>query len=157
MSELLSLSVIQLLSIFSFFTSVFAVLRVGSGSFHRLSHKFESDVARPAADLNVGTAKWSWSGLPVSFSLNTILGEDETKERSHEALGGYTGGGQLVRMNWQTTKQHVPPSIYYQQTPISMAKLIMSRHSQRKPYRIPRRTPGMPRPTPPSRLMESAV
>lgn len=105
MSDLLSISLFQFLSILSLVTSVFAVVRVGSGSFHRLSHKFDSDVTRSV--LNVGSSpKWSWSGLPMSFSLNTILGEDDRKEHIQEelAVGGYTAGSQLVRMNWQAAR-----------------------------------------------------
>ena len=34
------------------------------------------------------------------------IGEDDRKEDMHEELtvGGYTGGSQLVRMNWQATR-----------------------------------------------------
>ncbi|KAI0078052.1 hypothetical protein K474DRAFT_1706778 [Panus rudis PR-1116 ss-1] len=163
MTDFLSISLLQLLSVLSFVTSVFAVVRVGTGPLHRLSqHKFDWGITRSAVamqDSAAATLKWSWNGLPVSFSLNTILGEDEEEGKESSAtthLGGYSGGAQLVRMNWQTSK-HVPPITYSSQTPISMAKLIMSRHSQRKPYRIPRKFPGMPRSTPTSRLTESVV
>lgn len=102
MSDWFSLSVLQILSVLSFVTSLLAVVRVGAGSFHRLQHKFDAS----AADMNVAPEvklpMWNWkvSGLPVSFSLGSILGEDE-QEETETGLAGYTGGSTLVRMDWQ--------------------------------------------------------
>ncbi|PSS37962.1 hypothetical protein PHLCEN_2v189 [Hermanssonia centrifuga] len=106
MGDLFSISILQILSVLSFVTSILAVLRVGSVSLHRLSHKFEADVARPAPEMAVGNpAKWNWSlsGLPVSFSIGTLIGEDEGEEHEN-GMGGYTGGTDLVRMDWQISR-----------------------------------------------------
>ncbi len=106
MGDLFSISILQILSVISFVTSILAVLRVGSVSLHRLSHKFEADVARPAPEMAVGNpAKWNWSlsGLPVSFSIGTLIGEDEGEEHEN-GMGGYTGGTDLVRMDWQISR-----------------------------------------------------
>ncbi|OCH85289.1 hypothetical protein OBBRIDRAFT_815138 [Obba rivulosa] len=159
MSELLSLSVFQFLSVLSFLTSLLAVFRVGSVSFNRISHRFDADVTPQPPHIGVSSGKfhlWNWSGLPVSFSLGTLIGEDENEEK--HAMGGYVGGNELMRINWQTSKQRPLLQIYDSRPPASMAKLIMSRHLQRKAFRMPRRhTPGSPRPPTPSRLIESAV
>ena len=99
MSDLLSLSVLQLLSVFSFLTSVLAVVCVGSGSLHRLAHRVEPGVDAPAPEMSITSGKhplWNWSGLPVSFSLDTLIGEDEEPQ-------GYVGGSELTRMDWQVT------------------------------------------------------
>ncbi|KAH9933091.1 hypothetical protein B0H21DRAFT_699550 [Amylocystis lapponica] len=162
MSDLLSLSVFQVLSVLSFFTSVLAVVCVGSGSLHRLSHKLGADFNMPVqAPVTADMLKqhlWSWNGLsPVSFSLGTLIGEDAQERGMKSILGGYIGGGDLMRMNWQVGRPRFGPPVYDAHAPLSMAKLIMSRHSQRRPPRVPRRAPGMPRPTPPSRLVESVV
>ena len=99
MSDLLSLSVLQLLSVFSFLTSVLAVVCVGSGSLHRLAHRVEPGVDTPAPEMSITSGKhplWNWSGLPVSFSLDTLIGEDEEPQ-------GYVGGTELTRMDWQVS------------------------------------------------------
>ncbi|EJF59896.1 hypothetical protein DICSQDRAFT_148228 [Dichomitus squalens LYAD-421 SS1] len=151
MSDFLSLSVLQLLSVLSFLTSVLAVVCVGSGSFHRLAHRVEHGVDAPAPDMSITSGKhpiWNWSGLPVSFSLDTLIGEDEEPQ-------GYVGGTELTRMDWQVTaRPRIVTTPYESRVPMSMAKLIMTRHSQRRPTRQ-RRIPGMPRQTTPrSRLAE---
>jgi len=166
MSDFLSLSLFQILSVLSFLTSVLAIVRVGSGSLHRLSHRLDSDVARSPTEMpSVGgggkTAVWSWSlsGLPTSFSLNTLIGDDESAGEDGTDLEGLSGGSHVVTVNWQASKSRPasPTSLLPNpHPPVSMAKLIMSRHTQRKHPRIPRRMPGMPRPTPPSRLMHAA-
>ncbi|KAI0786922.1 hypothetical protein C8Q75DRAFT_252876 [Abortiporus biennis] len=162
MSDLLSLSLFQLLSVISFLTSVFAVLRVG-GSLHKLSNRFEHDVAHSPTDLPDGkSAMWNWSlsGLPVSFSLNTLIGDDESVNDETKDLEGYSDGSQelVLPLDWKAPKSsnRALPPMQFTQPPASMAKLIMSRHVQRKGHRVPRRMPGMPRPTPPSRLMHSS-
>ena len=104
MSDFLSLSVLQLLSVFSFLTSVLAVLCVGSGSLHRLAHRVEPVVDAPPPDamssLTSGKQPlWTWSGLPVSFSIDTLIGEDEPQEPQ-----GYVGGTELTRMDWQVSR-----------------------------------------------------
>ncbi|KAI0942918.1 hypothetical protein AcW1_002683 [Taiwanofungus camphoratus] len=160
MCEILSFSVFQVLSVLSFLTSIVAVLHVGVGLSHRLSHKFDSEVNSvhaPHISIDAEKHLWNWNGLPVPFSLGTFIGEDARGQASRNSMGGYVGGAELVRMNWQAGRPRLGPPIYDAQPPLSMAKLIMSRHSQRRPFRPPRRTPGMPRPTPPSRLMESVV
>lgn len=163
MSDFLSLSLFQLLSVLSFLTSVIAVLRLGPGSLHRFSHKYEPQVSASSTEMGVGAdkpASWSWSltGLPVSFSLSTLIGDEEPGQDAEDDVEKLSAGAsQVVRMNWQLAKPRSAPPIQPSHPPVSMAKLIMSRHSQRKPFRIPRRTPGMPRPTPPSRLVGSAV
>jgi len=159
MCDLLSLSVLQVLSVLSFLTSILAVLHVGAGPLHRLSNKFDADVPS-ASHFDLNAAKqhgWNWSGLQVSFSLGTLIGDDSREHGAEKGVGGYMGGSDLMRMNWQVGRPRLGPQIYESQAPLSMAKLIMSRHSQRRPFRLPRRTAGMPRPTPPSRLMESVV
>lgn len=147
MSEILSLSVLQLLSVFSFLTSVLAVVCVGSGSLHRLAHRVESGVDTPAPDMSITSGKhplWNWSGIPVSFSLDTLIGEDDQEESK-----GYVGGTELTRMDWQVSRSRYgtcplrarlpcsssycppPPLVthtYDSRVPMSMAKLIMSRH-----------------------------
>jgi len=159
MCDFLSLSVLQVLSVLSFLTSILAVLHVGAGPLHRLSHKFDAEV-QSASQINLSAGKqplWNWSGLPVSFSLGTLIGDDPREQGAEKGVGGYLSGSELMRMNWQVGRPRLGPQIYNSQAPLSMAKLIMTRHSQRRPLRLPRRTPGMPRPTPPSRLFESAV
>ncbi|KAM5546099.1 hypothetical protein V8D89_000225 [Ganoderma adspersum] len=163
MSELLSLSVLQLLSVLSFLTSVLAVVCVGSGSLHRLAHRVEPGVDTPTPDMDLdmsltsGPGKhplWNWSGLPVSFSLDSLIGEEEKEQPS-----GYVGGTELTRMDWQVSaaRSRIVASPYESRVPMSMAKLIMTRHTQRRPTRV-RRIPGMPRQqTPRSRLAESFV
>ena len=99
MSDFLSLSVLQLLSVFSFLTSVLAVVCVGSGSLHRIAHRVEPGVDAPAPDMSITSGKhplWNWSGLPVSFSIDTLIGEDDQEEQK-----GYVGGTELTRMDWQ--------------------------------------------------------
>lgn len=107
MSELLSLSVLQLLSVLSFFTSVLAVVCVGSGSLHKLAHRVESGVDAPTPDMDLDMSitssagkhpLWNWSGLPVSFSLDSLIGEEEKEQPS-----GYVGGTELTRMDWQVS------------------------------------------------------
>ena len=106
MSELLSLSVLQLLSVLSFLTSVLAVVCVGSGSLHRLAHRVDPGVDTPTPDMDLDTMAltsgkhplWNWSGLPVSFSLDTLIGEEEK-----EPPTGYVGGTELTRMDWQVS------------------------------------------------------
>lgn len=156
MGDWFSLSVLQILSLISFVTSVFAVVRVGSASLGRLQHKFEADVPHQTATNVVSSAKvpmWSWkvSGLPVSLSLGSILGEDEQDE-GQDSMSGYSAGSTLVRMDWQLSRPassgmqslclcatavrlraHTPcllvaPQPRFSQPPLSMAKLIMTRH-----------------------------
>jgi hypothetical protein len=154
MGDLFSLSILQILSVLSFFTSVLAVVRVGSGSLYRLSHKFEAHLNQQTPEMNVvSDAKaplWNWS-LGGSLSIGSLIGEDEEEELGKDRR--YTGGSDLVRMDWQvarsissTSRPHycqpwpadlfscsllvqLPPQ--YSQPPISMAKLIMSRHVSR--------------------------
>lgn len=112
MSDWFSLSVLQILSVLSFVTSVLAVVRVGAGSFNRLQHKFEANVNQPASGMNVATSVkfpvWNWkvSGLPVSFSLGSILGEDEPEE-TEDGMGQYAGAPSLVRMDWQVSRPQI--------------------------------------------------
>ncbi|TDL27751.1 hypothetical protein BD410DRAFT_327877 [Rickenella mellea] len=71
----------------------------------------------------------------------------------------YTGGHELVRMSWSSKPSFDRPlqTLYDAQKPLSMAKLIMSRHAQRRPPRLPlRRYPNVVAPHP-SRLMEEVV
>lgn len=87
---------------------------------------------------------------------------DNNSERERGMMMGYIGGHELVRMpasTWTGVRRpgllFRPPSPFPDQTkPLSMAKLIMSRHqNQRRTNRPPpplRRPPGLP-PTPPSR------
>ncbi|KAI0767602.1 hypothetical protein C8Q74DRAFT_1281212 [Fomes fomentarius] len=157
MSEILSLSLLQLLLVFSFLTSVLAVVCVGSGSLHRLAHRVESGVDTPAPDMSITSGKsplWNWSGLPVSFSLDSLIGEDEQLEEPK----GYVGGTELTRMDWQVSRSRFVTQPYDSRAPMSMAKLIMTRHIQRRPTRLSRRIPGMTRPPMPrSRLAEYFV
>ena len=153
MGDLMSLSVLQVLSVLSLLTSLFAVVRVGAGSLHRFSHKFEANLNRPPSEMNIADGKaplWNWN-LGGSFSLGSLIGEDEEEEVGRNA--GYTGGSDLMRMDWQVSRpvtgtsphRHhrvpqtsqrspLPPLLTVQippqfsQPPISMAKLIMSRH-----------------------------
>ncbi|KAI0366520.1 hypothetical protein BV20DRAFT_971659 [Pilatotrama ljubarskyi] len=155
MSELFSLSVLQLLSVFSFLTSVLAVVCVGSGSLHKL--RLESGVESPSAsDVSITPGKhhlWTWSGLPAAFSIGSLIGEHDQDDNS-----AYVGGSELSRMDWQVGRPRLVTQTFDSRAPMSMAKLIMSRHTQRRPTRLSRRIPGMPHPpTPRSRLAESAV
>ena len=117
MGDFLSLSLLQVISLVSFITSILAVVRVGSVSFNRLSqHKFAADVPQPESDYNAHASlklpswniNWSLSGLPASFSLGTLLGEDESQpeldEKGGIGHGGYTGGADLCRMDWQLNR-----------------------------------------------------
>ncbi|KAI0761352.1 hypothetical protein BD413DRAFT_486148, partial [Trametes elegans] len=127
MSDVLSLSLLQLLSVFSFLTSVLAVVCVGSGSLNKLSHRFDARVdSAPASDM-VASGKqqlWNWSGLPVSFSINSLIGDDEQQEQT-----GYVGGSELTRMDWQVSRPRtIVTQTFDPPAPMSMAKLIMSRH-----------------------------
>lgn len=189
MSDPFSLSFLQIFSILSFFTSCLALICVGS--VHRLhQHKFFNPNTQPSgisqAQVDGKSAQtqqiWSWtlSGLPV-LSLNAIIGEDEAEYGTTEeglSVGGLESiGHQVLKMNWPSTKVTetlVAPSIapppskrllspppLFSQTPASMAKLIMSRHTQHRGRRIPRAQsqssgPGMLKPTPLSRFVESA-
>lgn len=104
MGDLMSLSVLQILSVLSFLTSLFAVVRVGAGSLHRFSHKFEANLNRPPSDMNIADGKaplWNWN-LSGSFSLGSLIGEDEEEEVGRS--GGYTGGSDLMRMDWQVSR-----------------------------------------------------
>ncbi|KIP10755.1 hypothetical protein PHLGIDRAFT_196459 [Phlebiopsis gigantea 11061_1 CR5-6] len=104
MADLFSLSFLQILSLLSFLTSVFAVVCVGAGSLHRLSHKLEANLNRPPSQMNIAGEKtplWNWN-LGGSFSLGSLIGEDEEVEVG--GARGYTGGSDLMRMNWQISK-----------------------------------------------------
>ncbi|KAI0089561.1 hypothetical protein BDY19DRAFT_993148 [Irpex rosettiformis] len=160
MGDWFSLSVLQILSIVSFVTSLFAVARAGSVTFGRWQHKFEANIQQPAANVaaSVKIPLWSWkvSGLPVSFSLGSILGEDEEQDEGKDSMVGYDGGSTLVRMDWQLSRSATAiPQPQFTQPPLSMAKLIMTRHLQRKPGRALRRVQGSIRT--PTRLSQSAV
>ncbi|KAI0688604.1 hypothetical protein BC835DRAFT_1284366 [Cytidiella melzeri] len=161
MGDWFSLSVLQILSILSFITSLLAVVRVGSASLGRLQqHKFEADIPHQpattvAASVKIPTWSWKVSGLPVSFSLGSLLGEDEHEEVP-TSIAGYTAGSTLVRMDWQLDRPTtVPPQPQFSQPPLSMAKIIMTRHLQRKPGRHVRRTQGLVHP--PTPLSQAAV
>ena len=108
MGDWFSLSVLQILSIVSFVTSLFAVARAGSVTLGRWQHKFEANIQQPAANVaaSVKVPMWSWkvSGLPVSFSLGSILGEDEEQDEGKDSMVGYHGGSMLVRMDWQLSR-----------------------------------------------------
>lgn len=151
MSDFLSLSVLQLLSVVSFLTSVLAVVCVGSGSLNRLATRPEPTVdTPPMSSITSGKQPlWTWTGLPVSFSIDSLIGEDDQEEPQ-----GYVGGTELTRMDWQVSRSprigaFRPPSHHYRRVadarppdfplppvtqtfdsraPMSMAKLIMSRH-----------------------------
>lgn len=141
MGDLFSLSLFQFLSILSFLTSLLAVVRVGSVSLHRFSqqHKsFAADVPEPEMHTTMKLPSWSlnWglSGLPVSFSLNTLIGEDEAQPEMDEkrsiVQSGYTGGASLVRMpmDWQVNRtrigtSHIHPSSFRQLTYSSYSSL----------------------------------
>ena len=104
MSDFLSLSVLQLLSVFSFLTSVLAVLCVGSGSLHRLRVEPAVDAPHPDAMSSITSGKhplWTWPGLPASFSIDSLIGvgEDDPEE-----IQGYVGGTELTRMDWQVSR-----------------------------------------------------
>ena len=104
MADLFSLSFLQILSVFSLLTSVFAVIRVGAGSIHRLSHKLEANLNRPPSQMNIAGEKtplWNWN-LGGSFSLGSLIGEDEEEEVGGNR--GYTGGSDLMRMNWPVSR-----------------------------------------------------
>ncbi|KAI0649761.1 hypothetical protein C8Q79DRAFT_1006102 [Trametes meyenii] len=127
MSDFLSLSVLQLLSVFSFLTSVLAVVCVGSGSLNKFSHRVGATVeSPPTSDMSITSGKhhlWNWSGLPTSFSVGSLIGEDEQVETT-----GYVGGAELARMDWQVGRSPSVAQTFDSRVPMSMAKLIMSRH-----------------------------
>lgn len=101
MGDLFSLSFLQILSVLSFLTSVLALVRVGSVSFHRLSHKFEAQTQQMGVASDTKAPLWNWN-LGGSFSLGSLIGEDEEEEVA--STGGYTGGSDLMRMDWQVTR-----------------------------------------------------
>lgn len=106
MGDWFSLSVLQMFSIVCFV--LLAVARIGSVHLGRLQHKFEANVQQPAATVaaSVKIPMWSWkvSGLPVSFSLGSLLGEDEEQDEGKDGMVGYDGGSTLVRMDWQLSR-----------------------------------------------------
>ncbi|KAI8989007.1 hypothetical protein BD414DRAFT_485683 [Trametes punicea] len=106
MSDLFSFSVLQLLSVFSFLTSVLAVVCVGSGSLQKLAHRVDSGVdSSSTSDITITPGKhhlWNWSGLPVSFSIGSLIGEDERQDSN-----GYVGGSELSRMDWQVGQPRI--------------------------------------------------
>ncbi|KAH9834783.1 uncharacterized protein C8Q71DRAFT_124231 [Rhodofomes roseus] len=129
MFEILSFSVLQVLSVISFLTSILAVLHVGAGSLHRLSNKFEADLNLPQLSLHTGKPHlWNWSGLPASFSLSSILGEESQEQSADEKGLRYMGGSDFSRVHWQVGRSRFGPQFYDSQPPLSMAKVIMSRH-----------------------------
>ena len=124
MGDLFSLSFLQIISILSFLTSVLAVVRVGSVSLHRLSQqqKWAADVPRPESDytaqanlkLPSWSLNWSLGGLPASFSIDSLIGEDDGQpqivEKSSVLHGGYNGGSPLSRMDWQLSRPRIGTS-----------------------------------------------
>jgi len=89
-----------------------------------------------------------WEGLsqlslPVSLSV-----------ADNEMVGSTVGKGmgvatELVKFDWQMRRSRPtfdtpPPALYQSQAPLSMAKLIMSRHTVRRPTNKPRSPPQPP-------------
>ncbi|KZT28314.1 hypothetical protein NEOLEDRAFT_1145923 [Neolentinus lepideus HHB14362 ss-1] len=169
MGDLLSLSVV-LISVFSFITSLLAiVVRVGFS--HPPPFSLSSEAGQPHHESPMSQAMaqvdklWNWSAsLGLPFNINGGSGMSGMSDAGMGIGMGYTGGAQLVRMNvnWHVPRKFgekppPPPPYVDVQAPLSMAKIIMSRH-HRRPNRPPRRLPGM---SPPqsrhSRLVESFV
>ncbi|KAL7284760.1 hypothetical protein ACG7TL_002067 [Trametes sanguinea] len=144
MSDVISFSLLQLISVFSFLTSVLAVVCVNSGSLQKLAHRVDSGVdSSSASDIAIAPGKhlWNWSGLPVSFSIGSLLGEDDQTDTA-----GYVGGSELSRMDWQVGQPRLVTELPDSRVPISMAKLIMSRHYPRIPP-TPHPTRWLPNPS----------
>ncbi|EPQ51743.1 hypothetical protein GLOTRDRAFT_112297 [Gloeophyllum trabeum ATCC 11539] len=170
MGDLLSLSVVMI-SVLSFLTSLLAVLiRVQAHHFSLPSTSYahaDDSMASSSSSMTQMDKLWHWSAsLGLPFNLNGAsppgMGADAGMGMG---MGGYAGAAHLARMNlnmnWQITRKFgpekpPPPPPCHPQPPLSMAKLIMSRH-QRRPNRPPRRYPGMAAPSQArhSRLVES--
>lgn len=106
-------------------------------------------------------SKWTWDrsfweGLPqvtLPVSLSAI-----DSETVGPGVGNGKGiSGELVKFNWQRRSRpefDAPPfAVYESQVPLSMAKIIMSRHTVRRPNL------NRPRPAvqPPARRLHSMV
>jgi len=149
MSIVLSISTV--LSLLSFLTTVLALIRVGSAAFN--NNLVQSQLQLAALPLR-GAA-----GVGPEMQALAV-GLDEKSENSDGCVkadiglkGGYLGGHELVRMpvNWSSVRKPAfllrpssPIDNFRKPKPLSMAKLIMSRHSQRRPRSPPpRRPPGL--------------
>jgi len=123
---------------------------------------------------------FKWDGLPVSLPVSFAVCDPQAisaavgttnPARLDVGVGagigagfgvgvavGLPSGAQSIKLNWQTRRQgpafeHPLPAIY-QQAPVSMAKMIMSRHTYRRPNpnRFQRSSSA-----PPSRRVQSMV
>ncbi|TFK52951.1 hypothetical protein OE88DRAFT_1724695 [Heliocybe sulcata] len=167
MGDLLSLSVV-LISVLSFVTSILAIV-VRVGFTHAVPFSLPSEAVQQHHEGHMSQAMaqvdklWHWSAsLGLPFNVN---GGSGGPGMSEAGMGmGYTGGAQLVRMNvnWHVPRKFgekppPPPPYVDPQAPLSMAKIIMSRH-HRRPNRPPRRFQGTPaQQSRHSRLVESFV
>ncbi|KAI5120530.1 hypothetical protein M0805_004538 [Coniferiporia weirii] len=141
-------SVSTVLSLLSFLATVFALARVGAAAFSANQSTNTAQVPR-----HVHLQLDGPHSMSLSQAIRFGVGAEREKEKNTMGVG-YVGGHELVRMpstNWSSVRRpgllFRPPSPFPdQQKPLSMAKLIMSRHNHRKASRsIPtRRPPGLP-------------
>ncbi|KAH8112910.1 hypothetical protein DFH11DRAFT_1728247 [Phellopilus nigrolimitatus] len=161
MSAIPSLS--TMLSLLSLFTTVFALARVGAAAFS--ANQTHAQVLQHPP-LHLAGAGGMSLAQAVRCGVAAERGKDGLKGADGVGVAaGYVGGHELVRMPWSSVHRQglvfSPPSPFPdKQRPLSMAKLIMSRHNQRRPSRPPptRRPPGLaPSPSPRSQLTEEVA
>jgi len=135
------LSFTSVLSLLTFLTTVLALVRVGSAAFLSNQNQLQFQLAE-----RCGGAPTAQMILAHGVGLGTGAVDGGVYK-------GFVGGHELVRMpvSWAALRRPSllfrPPSPGYDsQRPLSMAKLIMSRHTHRRPSRAPsiqRRPPGL--------------
>jgi len=165
MSVLLSIS--SVLSFLSFLTTVLALARVGAAAFASNQTHMQQQLQRLQLVAGGGDGTPGNGLLLTRGSQLTLTDGDEKGANDIEKLRGLVGAGELMRMpaNWGSIRRPrlaFPPAALLEepQRPLSMAKLIMSRHSLRRPGRspLPRRPPGLSSTAlPRSRLVEEAA
>ncbi|KLO18964.1 hypothetical protein SCHPADRAFT_885843 [Schizopora paradoxa] len=163
MSVLLSIS--SVLSFLSFLTTVLALARVGAAAFATNQSQMQQQLQRLQLVASGGDSNGLL--LPRGSQLGLADADEKGVANDLEKLKGLVSAGELMRIpsNWGPMRRPrlaFPPAALLDepQQPLSMAKLIMSRHSHRRPSRSPqpRRPPGLASSAlPRSRLVEGAV
>lgn len=121
---------------------------------------------------------WRWEGLPVSLPVSLAVTEKDwpgadagigvtAAMQQQQQLGQQGQQRQPPKLTWQKHRRSLGfepplPALYDTPVPASMAKMIMSRHTYRRPgpnRPPPRPTPVQARPVsqPPSRPLHSLV
>jgi len=97
-----------------------------------------------------------WEGLP-QLSLPVSLSVSDNEMVGASVGKGMGVGMELMKHEWQSRRlkpafDAPPPALYQSQAPLSMAKIIMSRHTIRRPGNKPR-----PPLQPPARRQQNIV